>query len=333
MNGAGNSNARNNNRCIASCGVRSDVLASCVGLCGREIHPTCAGMSTNWCRTRAFDEFLVFKCEECRNDEWRNIANSFAKLADLQNSLVEVMKVFSSKTQGLETRIKSLEDFTEQNAASQNETFASFKTSQLRIQNELKNIQSTLSFLSTVASPAKCNCVSEATFGKALQQQKIDVIKAVADEVQFYLSPAVAKEPSNSPIRKLSKHHPRSKKQHKQIKRPKTVTVSTNEDPPVILPKVDRLKWEWVHASNFAPDTTTNQVRDYIMTTFPGINEDVIVNNLLKKEKKRDRAGLVNISFKIGVAHGDAIKLFKMDRWQKGVKIREFSYKSRLKKH
>lgn len=310
-----------NNRCIAECGVRSDVLASGIGLCGKEVHPTCAGMSNNWCRTREFDEFFQFKCEDCRGNEWRNISLSFQKLADLQSSIVEVMKAFSAKLEKVNANMESIKFYIDDEIKATNASVVNAKASHTAIVQELKAVNSVLSTLKDISSN-NASMDSTANIATALNQKldqlKLDISKTLVDEIQFY--------GSNSKPKKIR----RERKKNKKVEATNKAVTVGDQCQPAVLPENPKIEWKFLHVSNLSPTTTTIQLREFIDENFP-ITSYLVINSLLKKEKKRCRDGIDSVAFKVGLPKQEVHFLKILSSWPEGVKVRPFYLQNRWK--
>lgn len=180
----------NSSRCALGCNIKGNILTACAGLCGKEIHPTCAGINLNWCRTREFDEFMIFKCQDCRQDERKNISSSLKKLSEFQGECMEVIRQLAHKINGYELQVKSLVDHIDKlpNSISDNNKAAALKnTETTNLQLKLTNLDAKVADLAD-----KCGA-----FGNVVSTSKKKKSKTKKVGVKLFKT---ANRPSTPPV-------------------------------------------------------------------------------------------------------------------------------------
>lgn len=342
-------------RCVLECGRRDSHIIQCIGLCGAEIHPACAGISNNWLRLNEPDEFLVFKCQKCRDENWRDVSSAMKQMGEFQSSCMDILQTIAKRMKEMDTQFCTVVDHIDDMSksicdleanilqgtkkASMQSTLSTLKLHVADLVAQQSTIDSTLADLqcSTASNQDKLTAKVE----RIIENQKISIIDHIDSflECRFNTMQDSSKcDPGSKTgyMEQLPRHLSDviSEKLNESVSdSPSNIFHSINPTLPLHtdpsktrkLPEnrkdvQNKKKWGFLHVSYMPTDTTVDMLKSFVQETFNV--RDVICNKLWKNSCSPNQ--LKYLSFKVCVTESLIEDLLHSDLWPIGVKVRVF---------
>lgn len=303
-------------RCVLRCGIKGTSLLQCIGHCGKEIHPICAGLSSNRLRLQEPDEFLVFYCPECRAQDQKRLGESMDVIATNNTASTEFINQTNHKLNTIKQQLTTVVDYIDELVVKHAESGKDFRD---LIFNDIvpkisRTVQNTFDQL-PIENLVTVDKLKE-TLNDSMCKMQSKLISTLLDHntVNVSSKPSPIDHAVTDSVVAASRKSMPSAIPFESSPKVRRAPVMEG------ISSAKRYNWRWFHISNMPLDTTANSLRRYIMEKFG--SSKVICNSLIKKEAPRSK--LTFLCFKVGVQPRDSCKCWASDSWPKGVSVRRF---------
>lgn len=313
-------------RCSAHCILTGAPLLSCIGLCNKEIHPICGGISTNRMRLQAPDEYMVFYCQDCRARDHHRFADAFQQLATQQEEVLETLKNFACKIDRMEKQLKTFVEHVDELTVAVGESGNKASARVPELKEQLHGIKSAIEYLQQRGSDS---CISESQMNTLLNEKLTNYQRKLATTIGNCSNRP--ENPSFSSISTSTQTVPAICNS-----RPICIVESLNHTPSATdLSTIvtfnscphrpndfnsNKSGWTWIYVSNLAACTTASELKDHVGKMLN--TKNIICNPLVKKSKRH--INLEFICFKVGIKDYHHKDLLHPDLWPFGAFIRRF---------